>query len=299
MSWKSFVCAGLLCALVSPAWALPSVDLCLSDGALTNSSGCGGVGDPVLNGSGNLEWYVYVLPDADASMAAELAFTAVYGGLQDISVPNSDWDHANPATDGVPSTGFTFWDSGTGGAQQGTGGEVDNAFIAMGSDTLSNGVPSLLAVLETLAPVTNSSFTTYDLTTEINVYGGYETDTMGRLVQEGLINTCGTNPELCNIISDTASYSVVPADANLDGGADIGDLAIWKNPFGVNWDSADFDDNGSVDIGDLAIWKTTPNTTLPPLGAGGGAVAATVPEPSSLVLALFFGLALASARRVR
>jgi hypothetical protein len=270
--------------------------MCLSDGSLTNSSGCGGVGDPVLNSNGKLEWYVYAIPDASASMAAELAFTAVYGGISAISSPNPDWDHDNPAIDGVPSSGFGFWDSETGGAQ--TDGTA-NAFAALGSDTLSDGVPSLLVVLEALNPVYENAGS-YDLTSEINVYGGYEGDTMGRLVQEGLINQCGTNPELCNIISDVATHSIVPADANLDGGADIGDLAIWKSPFGLNWDSADFNDDGGVDIGDLAIWKTTPNTTLPPLGGGGVAAAAgTIPEPSSLVLALFFGLALASARRAR
>ncbi len=75
-------------------------------------------------------------------------------------------------------------------------------------------------------------------------------------------------------------------DANGDCSVGAADYALWAAQFGQSGASlsADFDHNGSVGAGDYALWAANFGNTCPP---GGGAGAASVPEPASACLALF------------
>lgn len=105
MSWKSFVTAGLLCVLASPAFAAPTVSM-THNGTQANA---------YLNDDGNWVWTVVLsqsnpavdLPDPDGGgplgdptpgspLAAELGFTAAGGALVSASKNATDFDKDNP-----------------------------------------------------------------------------------------------------------------------------------------------------------------------------------------------------------
>jgi formylglycine-generating enzyme len=76
-----------------------------------------------------------------------------------------------------------------------------------------------------------------------------------------------------------------PADANLDGTVDVGDLSVVLTNFdksGMTWSQGDFDSNGTVDIADLAKLLTNYDKSV---GASAGGIKA-VPEPSAVMLLL-------------
>ena len=94
----------------------------------------------------------------------------------------------------------------------------------------------------------------------------------------------------------------IPGDANRDGRVDGSDVTIlagnWQagvgdpDPSTVTWEMGDFNGDGQIDGSDVTIlagnWQ-----------AGVEAAAASVPEPSALVLLLVCGLALCLGRRSR
>src|SRR5262245_47847632 len=105
MSWKSFITAGLLCILASPAFgaAAPQLEI-INDG---------------LNSDGNWVWYVRVAPSDSARtnasgpttgspMAVELGFRTNAG--HQVYTPAS-----NPTADAVTNTNATVWDTDTPG----------------------------------------------------------------------------------------------------------------------------------------------------------------------------------------
>lgn len=81
-----------------------------------------------------------------------------------------------------------------------------------------------------------------------------------------------------NFRSESLGASL-PGDFDADGDVDATDLAQWKGDFGVNAES-DANADGATDGADFLIWQQ--NLSPPPVAA----VAAIVPEPATLGLAL-------------
>lgn len=92
------------------------------------------------------------------------------------------------------------------------------------------------------------------------------------------------------------SSAALPGDFNGDNNVDGDDFLAWQRSFGSTTElSADGSLNGTVDADDLAIWKANFGRTWPVSGIG---VAAVVPEPSTLCIAMLM-LAAFAARRQR
>ena len=101
------------------------------------------------------------------------------------------------------------------------------------------------------------------------------------------------------ISQHSATWEVLPGDANLDGLVDVGDLGILGSHYGetvgVGWTEGDFNTDGEVNVGDLAIlgahYQDGGGFPLTPNGP-----CSTIPEPSSMVLLV---CSLAALRRRR
>jgi hypothetical protein len=73
-----------------------------------------------------------------------------------------------------------------------------------------------------------------------------------------------------------------PGDYNRDGYVDVADYSVWRNSLGSTTSlAADGNLNGVVDQGDYDLWRVHFGSSV----AGGG-LAATAPEPTTLVLIL-------------
>jgi hypothetical protein len=73
----------------------------------------------------------------------------------------------------------------------------------------------------------------------------------------------------------------VPGDYNGDLKVDSADYSLWRSSFGSTTNlKADGNKNGKIDAGDYVIWRNNVSAS----GAGSGASAAAVPEPSGLLL---------------
>jgi hypothetical protein len=87
-------------------------------------------------------------------------------------------------------------------------------------------------------------------------------------------------------------------DYNGDLTVNAADYTTWRNTLGdmvANpGDGADGDESGEIDAGDYDFWKAHYGDVVPP-GAGAGGVL-SVPEPTTLVLAVIGALARASLR---
>lgn len=85
-------------------------------------------------------------------------------------------------------------------------------------------------------------------------------------------------------------------DANLDGASDLGDYTIWAGTYlgtGVGgWANGNFNGDAGVDLGDYTIWAAS-------YLAGGAPQPAATPEPATMALLAFGGLALVKRRRRR
>ncbi|HEX6962682.1 MAG TPA: hypothetical protein VF175_12495 [Lacipirellula sp.] len=82
------------------------------------------------------------------------------------------------------------------------------------------------------------------------------------------------------------------ADFNEDGMVDGADLNAWESAFGPSNAGGDTDDDGDTDGADFLTWQRQLGTT--PAAAP---VAAAIPEPGSIALAMLAGLALVASRR--
>lgn len=92
-------------------------------------------------------------------------------------------------------------------------------------------------------------------------------------------------------------YSLVVAagDYNADGIVDAADFTVWRDTLGSTNDlRADGNGNEVIDDGDFGVWKSLFGTSY-----GGAGALATVPEPSSAVLAALWTTACSCARRRR
>jgi hypothetical protein len=124
----------------------------------------------------------------------------------------------------------------------------------------------------------------------------------------GFADNMNTIDELriATLFSEALPELPLPGDVDGDRDVDLDDYNIIITNLGLQVSSANFGDvakadgsqgsDGRVTIADYRIWKDH-YPTLPP-GAGGGELAAGVPEPSSCLL-IAIGLALAACRRFR
>lgn len=93
-------------------------------------------------------------------------------------------------------------------------------------------------------------------------------------------------------------------DYNQNGVVDDADYVLWRNSMGQTvklGTDADGDLSGVIDAGDFNLWKSNFGKAVPHAkyvaGAGASLDTAAVPEPSTLLLALFAACGLATCRR--
>jgi hypothetical protein len=302
MSWKSLVCAGLLCALAMPAMADPGLRVI----------------DSGLNTSGNRVWTVSVKPDQSlftttdlgtgGSVALELGFesgltTLVDDGVNESNVangsnaPNDTWYYADVDGSGSSQAIIEEEDYGrtpfVGGGTTSTSDGLEftstnQLFAALGSTFFTS------AIIDTLDGTANDGYVpVLHIVTSgpfgwLDVSGAYDPDypnTLDPLVPGyGLIAQASQDfPDFSStayIIGDTPGPGGTP-----DGDVDLDDLLNVKNYFGVN-NYGDADHDGDTDLDDLIAVKNFFTGSAP--GAGAGAVAA-VPEPTTVLL-LVLGL---------
>jgi hypothetical protein len=87
-------------------------------------------------------------------------------------------------------------------------------------------------------------------------------------------------------------------DFNHDGHVDAADYIVWRKTFGQAGATLAADGNGNyqIDTGDLTIWRAHAGQNVSGTGAG-SSLAASVPEPATLVL-MMFGAIMALSFRV-
>jgi hypothetical protein len=324
MSWKSFITAGLLCVLASPAFAAPSV-------SITNGG---------LDASGNWIWNVAITPTATGTpLATELGFKATAGGGL-VSVANASpatWDtntagnqifswetsYGSPLKpEGIEAncTGCTVTNAAVAGGNATTvvAGALNEIFAALGSIDLASGAATQYLTIKTAGPTDTS------LTSSIALSGSYDgANKSGRVAEMS-----GANAVNYKGFTGTASRTLVAGDANLSGtggpgaAVTLADLTILagnlNKPGNFTWAQGDF--NGTttgnqVTLADLTILAShlnkaaevgassplTANGVLDTPGAGASLGAGSaVPEPASIALlglAVLSGLGLVGRKR--
>ena len=323
MSWKSFVTAGLLCVLATPAFAQPTMGIVPGGTAASGR----------LNASGQWVWTVQVtpavglVPDASGTpIGVELGFTssstgAVAGQGNVISAARNatNFDTLNPGatifsawqttTNGLidtasnnrptglqlnaPGVGATAGNSYT--TNSSVSGSANQVFAALGSVNFTTATPKSVLNLTVEKPkVTIASPIT---TTKIQVGGVYGTgSTNGRIVQV----TGGTAPNYTTSNFDTFSQSYTQTarggDSDLNGANDFSDYQShlflnYNQPGTFTWLDGDFEGDGDVDFNDYQILFTqyllpnyNPGPVVAGAGSGSGLEGAGVPEPASVAL---------------
>jgi hypothetical protein len=294
MSWKLLVSAGLLCVVVSPVLAAPTLTVDL----VRNGSGL-----PLLDASGNWQWVVSVTPDATlfaaqgaqgtgGSVATELGFTASGAALQSVTKNGTNFPNDDPGA----SLGAGF-PTNTATTALGVQTLGNNAAVNLGSDFFTTATAKQAVIITTAGPSTSGS-----LSSTLTWLGAYGTGSnKGRLAQ-GAGNPGGGN---FDTFAGALTKTAFGGDATLSGKTDITDLTILATNFNkagnFTWAGGDFNGStggtGEVNITDLTILASNFNK-LQPGGAPGAGGGAAVPEPSSLVLLLGCALgAIAAVRR--
>ena len=324
MSWKSFVTAGLLCVLATPAFAQPNLGI-IKGGTVANGN---------LNASGQWVWNVQVtpalglVPDSSGTpIGIEAGFSststgAVAGQGNVIGAARinqaSNFDTLNPGTVIFPAwqtsanglldagsnnrpTGLQINAPGIGataGASYTTNssvsGTANQVFAALGSvNYTSAGAKDVLSINTARPVVTLANPNTSNTIKVSGVYGTGSTN--GRLVQV----TGGTAPNYTTSNFDTFggnTYSYTRnargGDTDLNGAVDFNDFQLGVllnyNQSGKSWQAGDFDGNGTVSFDDFQILLTQYNTSytvgIVSPGAGSGLEGAGVPEPASAAL---------------
>lgn len=245
MSWKSLVCAGLLCVLASPVFAVPN--LTVSSGGLDASTS-------------NWIWNATITPTTTTSpIAGELGFRETVAGAQLISASKGT-DFTGASTDN-PGTQIFTWevltDQGGGNMKpQGlqtncasgctVNGSLDEVFAALGSIADVTGASQYVQII-TARP------TTTRLTTSLQVLGKYGTGgTNGRIAEI----TTGSDALNYSNFAGTATRTILLGDLNGNGsvsGQDLADLAAnFGAASGKNWRQGDTTGDGAVSGADLA-----------------------------------------------
>lgn len=284
MSWKNFLSAGLLCVLVSPAFAAPALSVTKGGTLSTN----------YLDANGDWVWNVQIsntnpVPTGASPLAAELGFstsTALKGATNLSTGAGDDFDTSNP---GKIIFGWENPGTGTNGNPEGLqsncasgctentpGTNPNTVFAALGSQIYSTVGPHDFIQIKTKGP------NNVALSSTITTSGAYTAK--GRIA-ELLTATTSTNYDTYN---NVFTRTAVNGDANLNGVTDDGDLNIVLSNFGLSgktWSSGNFNNQTDTltDDSDLNIVLSNFGATGT-VGPGAG-----VPEPASIAL---MGLAL-------
>ncbi len=311
MSWKSFVTAGLLCALASPVFAQPTLNI-----DLLRTGG----GTPILDSNGDWQWVVTVTGEVAGPLDAELAFILEAGNGSanlesisssnvqfdaDINMPGNPtnntaaphWDISVPgcipgktcgAIGNVPFGDFD-WLSGTepsgavrthpsAAATDAAAGEV---LAALGSINFPSAQASELLIIKTTGPVTTGNVNDPFLTTAIEVGGAYGTGATGAGRIAGLDPADPNHSLNYDIYAGSTSATVLPGDANLDGIVDVGDynqiVLNFEGP--ASWTGGNFNGDSQVDVGDYNILVLNFGDTSN--GLSEAEVDLTIPGPGS------------------
>jgi hypothetical protein len=331
MSWKSFVTAGLLCVLATPAFAAPTIQM------TKGTAGQAPNANNYLDADGNWVWQVRLsqsnpIVDIDdggpiaagSPLAAELGLQTTNSAVLGVAVNTTDFDDPNPgnvifgwedltalggtgpcdsATPGNCPVGL-LWDGNDASAPD------NQVYTAFGSvDYLSDGDGKDYVRLTTDGPNTGTPLVAGKLNYTVAVTGSYGGGgTNGRIAElNDAYDGDGTPPISLNYDTYANSFvrSVLPGDADLSGDVDGADLSILLNNFfgsttTQKWFTGNFDNhaNGDVDGADLSILLNNFFVAPGPVGpSGGGGGAGGVPEPATMALVALAGLGLIGLRR--
>jgi hypothetical protein len=294
MSWKLLVSAGLLCVVVSPVLAAPTltVDLLRTAGGL-----------PILDpATGNWQWVVSVTPDSTlfaaqgaqgtgGSIATELGFTASGAALQSVTKNATNFPNDDPGA----SLGAGF-PTNTATTALGVQTLGNNAAVNLGSDFFTTATAKQEVIIQTKKPATVAA--NGSLTTTLAWLGAYGTGSNKGRIAQGAGNPGGGN---FDTFAGTLTKTAHTGDANLDGHVDGLDLATIASTFGATgkiWSQADYTGDGKVDGLDLAEIAGAFGFSGTAPGGGAG-VSGAVPEPASIVLLTMAGIGALVIRRKR
>lgn len=219
MSWKSLVCAGLVCVLASPVFAAPTLKV--RDGGLDG---------------GNRVWNVTVAPETGpSSLAVELGFDPT-GATIVSATSNADWEDDGVAPVGNPGNN-PFSGSITNGITVGAGGA--NVFAALGSTNLLNGSSNVLTI-KTSGPIALLDLagiygagsnqariaedgTNFDYSGKFGVNGDFDLNGKVDVVDFGVFgDEFGKTGQTNN-----------PADFDGNGNVDVVDFGVFGDNFGL------------------------------------------------------------------
>lgn len=274
MSLNKLSCTLAFCAiLAAPVMADPSV-------TVTRNAG--------LSASGGFVWSVQVDPDetqfdtpADgdnmgvngASTAIDIGFTLT--GLN-ASAATANATNFDTETPGNSTFGDEMADGDGDFIGVQIGSDASNVFASLGSVYFTDGAPK-----EALT-ITTAPLNTANLTTSISWGGAYDASgnagsTHGAVAQGGSFDDQVG-------VSGSAMYTALAGDANLDGNVDLLDLDILGTNFNQSprgWSQANFNNHldNVTDLLDLDILGGNFG-----MSQSAAAVAASVPEPSSMLL---------------
>lgn len=325
MSWKSLVCAGLLCVVASPVFAQPLLTV-----------GAGGTNATShLNAAGNWVWRIDITPrvgttpTAGLPVAAELGFretgtrrpTTGPTAAQLLGTGNGISKNATNFPDDNPGTKIFTWeteidvDPGAGVNMKPVGlqsrcatgctstGAEDEIFAALGSIDFTTAGAQQFLTITVDRPMTNNA--SDPSTTTLQVLGKYGTGSaMGRIAQ--ILSGLGVNYDVFSHAGITRQAR--GGDVNLDGDVNIADFSPLNTNYngattGQTWLTGDFNGDGDVNIADFSQLNTNYIPLTYTVGApvsisapGAGSVVGSVPEPTSIILLVLAGLGVVGLR---
>jgi hypothetical protein len=328
MSWKSFVTAGLLCALASPAFAQPSVSV-VANGT-ESSSHLNSLGQWVLTIRLAQSNPVVDLPDPDgpggeddpvpgSPLAAELGFESSNDLVGAAIATPAVFDDDNPGN--VIFGWETLTDLGGDGDCSSTEAgncpvglqtdlDEDQVFVAYGSvDLLGDTNPQNFVTITTARPVTTDA--NVDSVTTITMSGAYGGN--GRIAELNPDwDPTDDDPAMSVNYDDYAgdvTRNARAGDTNLDGSVDIADYATLETNYlqagTKHWYHGDYNGDSTVDIADYALLElnyletytvfSDSNINNPSPGPSGGG-GSGVPEPASIALLALAALGVSGLR---